>query len=493
MPVVNPLARELVFKVVYYGPGLGGKTTSLQHIHATTRPEHRGKMVSLATPVDRTLYFDFLPIRLPMARDMTVRLQLFTVPGQVYYNATRKLVLTGADGVVFVVDSQRARADANIESLRNLEENLIEHGRALDEIPHVFSYNKRDLPGLVSIDDMERLLNPGGAPSFATVATSGEGVYETLEAITRAVLEDFEQRMPEHRGLSPSPLMLPEGGLAEALRMAEDGPIAKPARSLAESLRSQADDVGEVVARNAEDVGEVAARHLVDAHDILSLGTTAASEPPEAPIALTHAKRTTSPGGGFAQQLEVLPQSERSDLADELASPIEAMSKVVASMHASQSTSASELPTTVSHPERLTTPTAVAAPEAPQQSASPIPGSQSATGLSLSSLWSEDERETVVRIESAIAGGELRDATLLIDVLVQRNLERFATALGASASDANSLSLLLGMDGASIVEFRMTCAQARRSTHELPVERVLAAFVFATQQHLQICRTERGG
>ncbi|HEY5955564.1 MAG TPA: ADP-ribosylation factor-like protein, partial [Polyangiaceae bacterium] len=201
MPVVNPLARELVFKVVYYGPGLGGKTTSLQHIYATTRPEHRGKMVSLATPVDRTLYFDFLPIRLPTSRDLTVRLQLFTVPGQVYYNATRKLVLTGADGVVFVVDSQRARADANIESLRNLEENLLEHGRGLEEIPHVFSYNKRDLPGLVSIDDMERLLNAHGAPSFATVATSGEGVYETLEAITRAVLEDFEHRMPEHRGL----------------------------------------------------------------------------------------------------------------------------------------------------------------------------------------------------------------------------------------------------------------------------------------------------
>src|SRR6186713_1345147 len=124
MPVVNPLARELVFKVVYYGPGLGGKTTSLQHIHATAKPEHRGKMVSLATPVDRTLYFDFLPIRVPNVRGLSVRLQLFTVPGQVYYNATRKLVLTGADGIVFVSDSQRARLDANLESLGNLKENL---------------------------------------------------------------------------------------------------------------------------------------------------------------------------------------------------------------------------------------------------------------------------------------------------------------------------------------------------------------------------------
>src|ERR1700742_4510929 len=131
MASVNPLARELVFKVVYYGPGLGGKTTTLQHIHATARPEHRGKMLSLATAVDRTLYFDFLPIRVPHVRGMGVRLQLFTVPGQVHYNATRKLVLTGADGVVLVADSQRLRADASSESLDNLRDNLREHGRTL--------------------------------------------------------------------------------------------------------------------------------------------------------------------------------------------------------------------------------------------------------------------------------------------------------------------------------------------------------------------------
>src|SRR5215208_4382504 len=123
MASVNPHTRELVFKLVFYGPGLGGKTTTLQYIHATAKPEHRGKMVSLATPVDRTLYFDFLPIRLPHVRGMSVRLQLFTVPGQVYYNATRKLVLTGVDGVVLVFDSQRARMDANLESLENLTEN----------------------------------------------------------------------------------------------------------------------------------------------------------------------------------------------------------------------------------------------------------------------------------------------------------------------------------------------------------------------------------
>src|ERR1700742_2572867 len=150
MASVNPLSRELVFKIVYYGPGLGGKTTTLEYIHATAKPEHRGKLVSLATPVDRTLYFDFLPVRLPPVRGMNIRLQLFTVPGQVYYNATRKLVLTGADGIVFVSDAQGARMDANLETLENLRQNLREHALDLASFPHVFHHNKRDLDGALS-------------------------------------------------------------------------------------------------------------------------------------------------------------------------------------------------------------------------------------------------------------------------------------------------------------------------------------------------------
>ena len=221
MPVVNPLARELVFKVVYYGPGLGGKTTTLQHIHATAKPEHRGKMVSLATPVDRTLYFDFLPIRVPHVRGMGVRLQLFTVPGQVHYNATRKLVLTGVDGIVMVFDSQRAREDANLETLENLKDNLSAHGKSLSEVPHVIQYNKRDLYDVVPIDELERLLNRHSAPSFATTATGGEGVYEALESITRAVMDDFDRRVPESRAMERASLEVPEGGLVEALRRAE--------------------------------------------------------------------------------------------------------------------------------------------------------------------------------------------------------------------------------------------------------------------------------
>src|ERR1051325_6912859 len=168
MASVNHLSRELVFKIVYYGPGLGGKTTTLEYLHATAKPEHRGKLVSLATPVDRTLFFAFLPVRLPPLRGMSIRLQLFTVPGQVYFNATRKLVLTGADGVVFVSDSQIARADANLESLENLRENLAEQGREIERLPLIFQHNKRDLPDLLAVEELDSILNPWGAPSVPT-------------------------------------------------------------------------------------------------------------------------------------------------------------------------------------------------------------------------------------------------------------------------------------------------------------------------------------
>jgi signal recognition particle receptor subunit beta len=194
VPQVNPLTRELLVKLVYYGPGLGGKTTSLQRIHAVSPSETRGQLVSLATPVDRTLYFDFLPLRIGPVRDHHVRLQLFTVPGQVYFNATRKLVLTGADGVVFVADSQRERHDANLESLENLASNLEEQDRSLAEIPLVFQYNKRDLPAAQEIETLDEALNAIGAKAIPTCATKGEGVLETLDALVQEVLEDLEAR-----------------------------------------------------------------------------------------------------------------------------------------------------------------------------------------------------------------------------------------------------------------------------------------------------------
>lgn len=197
MASLNTAARELVLKIVYYGPGLGGKTTSLQSLHDASPPERRGKLVSLATPVDRTLYFDFLPLRLPPLRGLAVRLQLFTVPGQVYFNATRRLVLSGADGVVFVADSQKERIDSNLESLENLRENLAEHGRDLATLPHAFAYNKRDLPELFSIEELDKQLNLHRAPSFGTTAITGDGVQTTLDAITKLVLDAYEKQLPE--------------------------------------------------------------------------------------------------------------------------------------------------------------------------------------------------------------------------------------------------------------------------------------------------------
>jgi signal recognition particle receptor subunit beta len=212
MSSINLHTDEVGIKVVYYGPGLGGKTTSLRSIHRALREESRGRLISLATGIDRTLYFDFLPVKLPRIKGFTVRMSLYTVPGQVHYNATRKLVLQGADGVVFVADSQAARHDANLESIENLRENLRGQGMNPDTVPLVIQYNKRDLAGVLPLDRLERDLNPRGVPSFATSATNGQGVFDALKAITKLVLADLKrkgiygdkEREPEPRRERPS-------------------------------------------------------------------------------------------------------------------------------------------------------------------------------------------------------------------------------------------------------------------------------------------------
>jgi signal recognition particle receptor subunit beta len=194
MSSVNLYAKEISLKIVYYGPGLGGKTSSLQHIHRAIKPDARGQLVSLSTGVDRTLYFDFLPVKLPKLRGYTIRVQLYTVPGQVHYNSTRKLVLTGADGIVFVADSQRARREANIESFQNLQENLREQGLSLEKVPHLLQYNKRDMSDLLSVTELDGLLNPYRGPAFETSAATGMGVFEALKSITTLVLSDLRRR-----------------------------------------------------------------------------------------------------------------------------------------------------------------------------------------------------------------------------------------------------------------------------------------------------------
>ncbi len=194
MSSINLHTREITVKVVYYGPGLGGKTTTLQYIHRSLPPDLRGQLVSLATAVDRTLYFDFLPIKLPKVKGFTIRMSLYTVPGQVHYNATRKLVLQGCDGVVFVADSQPVRHEANIESFSNLEDNLRGHGMNPQTVPMALQYNKRDLSSVMSLESMDADFLKRKVPRFATCALSGMGVFETLRTITKLVLEDLKRK-----------------------------------------------------------------------------------------------------------------------------------------------------------------------------------------------------------------------------------------------------------------------------------------------------------
>lgn len=222
MSMINYAAREINCKIVYYGPGLGGKTTNLEHIYGKVKPDTRGKLISLATETERTLFFDFLPVDLGTIRGFNTRFHLYTVPGQVYYNASRKLILKNVDGVVFVADSQIERMEANLESMQNLYDNLAEYGYDIMHVPFVIQYNKRDLPNAAPISELETALNPGWepadpsrarvtpdpyhaganlvdqlpsgewvekAPYFEAVAITGEGVFDTLKAVSKLVLK----------------------------------------------------------------------------------------------------------------------------------------------------------------------------------------------------------------------------------------------------------------------------------------------------------------
>ena len=193
MSFINYASREINCKIVYYGPGLCGKTTNLQYVYQKTANESKGKMISLATESERTLFFDFLPLALGEVRGFKTRFHLYTVPGQVFYDASRKLILKGVDGIVFVADSQEERMDANIESLENLKENLEEQGYDLFKLPYVIQYNKQDLPNLSPMEELHRFLNPTNVPEYKACAMSGVGVFETLKAIAKLVLMDLKK------------------------------------------------------------------------------------------------------------------------------------------------------------------------------------------------------------------------------------------------------------------------------------------------------------
>lgn len=193
MSFINYSSREINCKIVYYGPGLCGKTTNLQYIYRKTNPDQKGKLISLATETERTLFFDFLPLALGDIKGFRVRFHLYTVPGQVFYAASRKLILKGVDGVVFVADSQIERIEANIESLEDLKINLAEQGYELERLPFTIQHNKRDLPNVAPLEEMNSLLNPNGIPFFEAVAMTGQGVFETLKSVAKQVLFELKK------------------------------------------------------------------------------------------------------------------------------------------------------------------------------------------------------------------------------------------------------------------------------------------------------------
>jgi hypothetical protein len=190
---INYSSREINCKIVYYGPGLCGKTTNLQYIYRRTNPDQKGKLISLATETERTLFFDFLPLALGDIKGFRIRFHLYTVPGQVFYAASRKLILKGVDGVVFVADSQIERMESNMESLDDLQINLAEQGYELEKLPFAIQYNKRDLPNIVPVEEMDKLLNNRTVPWFEGIATTGKGVFETLKAVAKLVLFELKK------------------------------------------------------------------------------------------------------------------------------------------------------------------------------------------------------------------------------------------------------------------------------------------------------------
>jgi signal recognition particle receptor subunit beta len=243
--VINFHTKEIAVKVVYYGPGLCGKTTSLQTIYGSLPPERRPQIVSLATEVDRTIFFDFLPVTAYRIRDFRVRLQLYTVPGQVFYNATRKLVLNGVDGIVFVADSQVAMRDSNLESLHNLDENLADLGLELDQVPTIIQFNKRDLTDIYSVEEMDQIYNPRRLPVFATVAVTGEGLFDALRAISQMVVNNL-LRKGLGKQLGPAPGTESKGapspgaaGLSESIAAAAAASQTVPGRTAPEPGKPQ--------------------------------------------------------------------------------------------------------------------------------------------------------------------------------------------------------------------------------------------------------------
>ena len=254
----NYTTMQMTAKIVYYGPGLCGKTTNLQAIHHRTAPQSRGEMVSLETETDRTLFFDLLPLEVGVIGGMKVRLQLYTVPGQVFYNATRKLVLKGVDGVVFVADSQKVALDANVESLSNLRANFAELGLTVEQVPVVFQYNKRDIRNILPVDTLEKELNPEGARHFEAAALHGVGVFETLKAISKVAITTIRKKLATD---DPRPSVSVPGTVLPTLESL--GPPAEPGDDGAAAARAMEDLVASPDTGVFEFAQEDTAKHVI--------------------------------------------------------------------------------------------------------------------------------------------------------------------------------------------------------------------------------------
>ncbi len=461
MASINTIARELVLKIVYYGPGLGGKTTSLQSLHDTSPPERRGKLVSLATPVDRTLYFDFLPLRLPPLRGLSVRLQLFTVPGQVYFNATRRLVLSGADGIVFVADSQLERMDANLESLENLRDNLAEHARDLTTIPHVFSWNKRDLEELVSIEELDRTLNPHGAPSYGTIAPRGTNVDQVLAKITSMVVAQQEAQMPAQRG-----------SIAPGL-VARDSPS--------------------VSVHRVERVEEETVESSIDKHAL-----PAPLSPGEGDAVETSSSALAPSEGTFLANLERIEAAASKPIVDEeLESVVEkpsdekqenAPEKVPESAAETRRASAADLANLAMRPPRVDEgpPSAQRASTAPAPPLPPEPNGhahgEERNGLSFTSLFPPTERPVIEQIESYIAHGDHADALGMCEAALARLFAPIANLAGLDDREGGgpTLPLLVGLDGRRYLAFRAMARRARR-TGDVGLRDALEGYAFVLE------------
>lgn len=305
MVFFNYTTMQMTAKIVYYGPGLCGKTTNLHWIHHKTAPNSRGDMVSLETETDRTLFFDLLPLEVGVIGGLKVRLQLYTVPGQVFYNATRKLVLKGVDGIVFVADSQVAALDANVESLGNLHENLAELGLKLDQVPFVLQYNKRDIRNIVPVERMDTALNTVAAPSFEAAALHGIGVFETLKAISKLAIgqirrkaADDSRRLPEKAApaavtVPDLPPPAPAPAPAPPPRAAAPAPAARPPKPAPVADNPLLELVGDAptgeVEFAEEETGKIGVRPVEtkgtgELHDQLEkLRTIAAAPSPKTP------------------------------------------------------------------------------------------------------------------------------------------------------------------------------------------------------------------